>query len=140
MRTTFRRRAGVEKGLPKPTFLFVLDQIGCRGGSGIRFASAVEYLADDRGSEAAALQEAHLPGLFGPIDWRPAELLLPHLSRALEFAVAVVTQYRLDDVVSDAALAQFKRELDAARSCAVVGDPAFGEAAVGQPVLLLELV
>jgi hypothetical protein len=47
--------------------------------------------ADHFGREPAALQEAHLPGFFGRIDWRCAEFLLPHFTRAIEFAVAVVS-------------------------------------------------
>jgi len=40
--------------------------------------------------EPAALQETHLSGFFGRIGRRRAEFLLPYLTCAIEFAVAVV--------------------------------------------------
>lgn len=90
--------------------------------------------------ETTTQQKADLFRFLGGIGGRGAEFLLPHFARALEFAVAVLAQYRFNDVVAHAALAQVVGELDAARAGAVVGDVAFGEAAVGQPVLGFELV
>ncbi len=68
------------------------------------------------------------------------EFLLPHVARTIDFAVAVRAQYGFDNAVAHAALMQVVCQLDAASPCAMVRHIAFGKAAVGEPVLLRELV
>jgi hypothetical protein len=63
------------------------------------FLPACDRTADHLRREAAALQKANLLCLLGGINGSCAELLPPHLARAIEFAVAVVAQHRFDDGV-----------------------------------------